>query len=131
MSIMSNSFDALKCLNHAHLPDKLSHLSIWRGEIETFTPAPIFSDKQIQNCIRPPLPLGQSSKNYVFYGFPMFKEMSQVNMAFNEENFGGDFDQLLRQQSLSSACILIIGLYDIQFGLKYSSLTFYTTHHLH
>ena len=25
---------------------------------------------------------------------------SQVNMAFNEENFGGDFDQLLRQHSL-------------------------------
>ena len=69
-------------------------------------------------------------KNLCFYGCPMFKEMSQVNMAFNEENFGGDFDQLLRQQSLSSACILIIGLYDMQFGLKYSSLTFYTTHSL-
>ena len=66
-------------------------------------------------------------KNLCFYGCPMFKEMSQVNMAFNEENFGGDFDQLLRQPSLSSAWILIIGLYDIQFGLKYSSLTFYTT----
>ena len=41
------------------LPDKLSHLSIWRGEIEIFTPAPklgiwntpLFSDKQIWDCV--------------------------------------------------------------------------------